>query len=192
MAQDLIAKNHDKALKFDHTQNQLETQNLKVAEQENQLKITQSQLENMMLKYKEIQISHETIKQREGLLEEDKSYLKRQNDELSTRKNELEKINNDLMDRNLRLQSAREDLGTTERLVGVKLQRFSKISPFLEGILMEHKKSILARSFSYFSTLHVSLEFVLEINISSKITAVCFNPLLYSIVYTVCLRPIEL
>jgi len=43
-------------------------------------------------------------------LEEDKCYLKRQNDELSTRKNELEKINNDLMDRNLRLQSAREDL----------------------------------------------------------------------------------
>ena len=113
MAQDLIAKNHDKALKFDHTQNQLETQNLKVAEQENQLKITQSQLENITLKYREIQISHETIKQRESLLEEDKCYLKRQNDELSTRKNELEKINNDLMDRNLRLQSAREDLGTS-------------------------------------------------------------------------------
>ena len=52
----------------------------------------------------------ESLKQREALLSEDKTYLKRQNTELSQRKSDLEKMNADLMDRNLRLQAAREDL----------------------------------------------------------------------------------
>ena len=110
MAQDLIAKNHDKALAFDRTKEQLTQNEQKVLELENSLKIAQRQLEDTTIKYKEIQITHETVKQRENLLEEDKKYLKRQNDELSQRKTELEKINNDLMDRNLRLQAAREQL----------------------------------------------------------------------------------
>ena len=55
-------------------------------------------------------LKFESTKQRESLLEEDKSYLKKQFEETNDRKGELEKINNDLLDRNLRLQAAREEL----------------------------------------------------------------------------------
>ena len=55
-------------------------------------------------------LKFESTKQRESLLEEDKSYLKKQFEETNDRKSELEKINNDLLDRNLRLQAAREEL----------------------------------------------------------------------------------
>ena len=55
-------------------------------------------------------LKFESTKQRELLLEEDKSYLKKQFEEANDRKSELEKINNDLLDRNLRLQAAREEL----------------------------------------------------------------------------------
>jgi hypothetical protein len=61
-------------------------------------------------KVRDLSIKYETTKQKEGLLMEDKTYLKRVNQELTERKNALETQNAELMDRNMQLQTAREEI----------------------------------------------------------------------------------
>merc|ERR1712168_993641 len=109
-ARSLVATNYEKAKKFDDLNCELETIKTANLDLTSKKKMLTEKLEETTAIHKELCLKFESTKQRESLLEEDKSYLKKQFEETNGRKSELEKINNDLLDRNLRLQAAREEL----------------------------------------------------------------------------------
>ena len=86
-------------------------------------------------------LKFESTKQRESLLEEDKSYLKKQFEETNDRKSELEKINNDLLDRNLRLQAAREELIEKYLIDADQVRGQQRVNAF-ENCIFTVKRSI--------------------------------------------------
>lgn len=92
-------------------------------------------------------LKFESTKQRESLLEEDKSYLKKQFEETNDRKSELEKINNDLLDRNLRLQAAREELIEKYLIDADQVSGQQRVNTF-ENYIFTVKRQILYGLFS--------------------------------------------
>jgi hypothetical protein len=97
-ARSMIATNYEKAKKFDDLNCELETIKTANLELTSTEKISTEKLEKITTIHKEMCLKFESTKQRELLLEEDKSYLKKQFEEANDRKSELEKINNDLFD----------------------------------------------------------------------------------------------
>jgi len=128
-ARDLVAINFDKGKRFDEL-NQAHIQcesDLEIAQK--RLQLVEREKVELDERVKDLSVKLEMTKQRESLLSDDKSYLKRINTELQQKNSDLDKTSQDLMKRNMDLQTAREQImekylsGTSEARISANAER---------------------------------------------------------------------
>jgi len=128
-ARDLVAINFDKGKRFDEL-NQAHIQcesDLEIAQK--RLQLVEREKVELDERVKDLSVKLEMTKQRESLLSDDKSYLKRINTELQQKHSDLDKTSQDLMKRNMDLQTAREQImekylsGTSEARISANAER---------------------------------------------------------------------
>lgn len=128
-ARDLVAINFDKGKRFDELNRahiQCES-DLEIAQK--RLQLVEREKVELDERVKDLSVKLEMTKQRESLLSDDKSYLKRINTELQQKNSDLDKTSQDLMKRNMDLQTAREQImekylsGTSEARISANAER---------------------------------------------------------------------
>lgn len=128
-ARDLVAINFDKGKRFDELNRahiQCES-DLEIAQK--RLQLVEREKVELDERVKDLSVKLEMTKQRESLLSDDKSYLKRINTELQQKNSDLDKTSQDLMKRNMDLQTAREQImekylsGTSEARLSANAER---------------------------------------------------------------------